>query len=105
MCSSICPIVTGSKRFCALKICDSGAVSYLVMCPYRPGFVDSSLYLDFMNIIGELQGFIDSQQFDVLLFDFNVDYNKHDTLASLSIEFTTDFSFVATDLSYCTSYL
>ena len=30
---SICPIVTGSNCFCALKICDSGAVSYLfVVC-------------------------------------------------------------------------
>ena len=65
--SSICPIVIGSKRFCALKICDSGTVSYLVVCVYMPGFVDSSSYLEYLNTIGELQGYIDSQQFDVLL--------------------------------------
>ena len=39
---------------------------YLAVCVYMPGFVDSSSYLEYMNTIGELQGFIDSQQFDVL---------------------------------------
>ena len=64
-----------------------------------PGFVDSSSYLEYMNTIGELQGFIDSQQFDVLLV-VGVDFDKQGTLASLLLEFMTDYSLVATDLSY-----
>jgi endonuclease/exonuclease/phosphatase family metal-dependent hydrolase len=47
-----------------------------------------------LNIIGELQGFLDVQNYDVLLIvgDFNV--------ASLLLDFMADNHLVASDLSY-----
>ena len=64
--SSVSPIATGSNRFCAVEFRDSGAVSYLVVCVYMPVFVDSSSHLEYLNTLGELQGFIDAQQFDMI---------------------------------------
>ena len=75
---SVSPIATGSNRFCAVEFRDSGAVSYLVVCVYMPAFVDSSSHLEYLNTLGELQGFIDAQQFDMLIIvgDFNVDFDR-----------------------------
>ena len=65
--SSISSVVTNSNRFCAVKIVDGGARSYLMVCVYMPSLIDSSSHLDYLNTIGELQGFIDIQEFDMLL--------------------------------------
>ena len=100
--SSISSVVTNSNRFCAVKIVDGGARSYLMVCVYTPSLIDSSSHLDYLNTIGELQGFIDVQEFDMLLVvgDFNVDFNRSSSLTSLLLDFMDDNNLVASDLSY-----
>ena len=100
--SSVSPIATGYNRFCAVEFRDSGAVSYLVVCVYMPAFVDSSSHLGYLNTLGELQGFIDAQQFHMLIIvgDFNVDFDRQGPLVPLLLEFMSENCLVASDVSY-----
>ena len=67
-----------------------------------PAFVDSSSHLEYLNTLGELQGFIDAQQFDMLIIvgDFNVDFDRQGPLVPLLLEFMSENCLVASDLSY-----
>ena len=67
-----------------------------------PTFVDSSSHLEYLNTLGELQGFIDAQQFDMLIIvgDFNVDFDRQGPLVPLLLEFMSENCLVASDLSY-----
>jgi hypothetical protein len=100
--TSVSPVVTCSSRFCAVKIVDSNTISYLVVCVYMPGYINSSSHIDYLNTIGELKGFLDVHNYDVLLIvgDFNVDFDRRGPLASLLLEFMADNHLVASDLSY-----
>ena len=99
--SSVSPVVTCSSRFCAVKIVDSNAISYLVVCVYMPGYINSSSHLDYLNTIGELQGFLDVQNYVLIIIgDFNVDFDRRGPLASLLLVFMADNHLVASDLSY-----
>ena len=77
--SFISPIVSCSNCFCSVKFVDSCGLSCLFVCVYMPtrGSYSSS---DYMNTLGELQGFIASHHFDILLIagDFNVDFDRPD---------------------------
>ena len=101
MLSSVSPIATGSNRFCAVEFRDSGAVSYLVVCVYMPAFVDSSSHMEYLNTVGELQGFIDAQQFDMLIIVGDCGFwLKQGPLVPLLLEFMSENCLVASDLSY-----
>ena len=73
-----------------------------MVCVHMPSLIDSSSHLDYLNTIGELQGFIDVQEFDMFLVvgDFNVDFNRSSSLTSLLLDFMDDNNLVASDLSY-----
>ena len=67
-----------------------------------PCFIDSSSHLEYLNSIGELQGFVDVQNFDMLLVagDFNVDFIRQGPLTSLLLDFMADNKLIAADLPY-----
>ena len=61
-----------------------------------------SCYSDYLNTLGELEGFIESQRCDhtVVVGDFNVDFDRGGSLASLLTDFIVEHDFVVCDLSY-----
>ena len=59
---------TGSNRFCSIKLCDSVGTSFLLICVYLPTDFKSSSFTDYLNALGELEGFIDSQYLITFLF-------------------------------------
>ena len=69
----ITPISSCSQRFCGVKVLDSSGLSHLLISLYMPAACQSS-FVDYLNTLGELQGFLESQQCDVniLVADFNV---------------------------------
>ena len=69
---------TGSNHFCSIKLCDSVGTSFLLIYVYLPTVFQSSSFTDYLNTLGELEGFIDSQSFDHILIsgDFNVDFDR-----------------------------
>ena len=69
---------TGSNCFCAIKLSDSLGSSFLLICVYLPTDFQPSSFTDYLNALGELEGFIDSQSFDHILIsgDFNVDFDR-----------------------------
>ena len=60
------------------------------------------MFSDYLNTLGELDGFIESQQCDYTLIagDFNVDFDRGGRLASLLSDFVSEQNFVVCDLSY-----
>ena len=67
--------------------------------PFQSTPGDLSNYLE---TLGELEGFIDSQSFDRLLIvgDFNVDFEKHLCSARLLCRFMDDFNVTEADLPF-----
>ena len=93
-CFSYCitPLVSCSNRFCAIKILDP-ALSFLLACVYMPAeyhniIHHSSSFADYLNTLGELEGFLDSHQCDVniLVGDFNVDFDRQSPLTGLLVD-------------------
>ena len=56
------PLVTCSDRFCAINIC--GLMTLLIYV-YMPAERRSSFFSDYLNTVGEIEGFVDTQQCDV----------------------------------------
>jgi TM2 domain-containing membrane protein YozV len=56
---------------------DSCGLSCLLICVYMPARSSSTASSEYLNTLGELQGFVTSQHFDVLLIagDFNADFD------------------------------
>ena len=50
LCSLVSVLLLLALNVSVLKICDSGAVSYLIVCVYMPGFIDSSSYLEYQSV-------------------------------------------------------
>ena len=52
--------------------------TFLLICVYLPTDFQPSSFTDYLNALGELEGFIDSQSFDHILIsgDFNVDFDR-----------------------------
>ena len=76
---------TGSNCLCSIKLCDSVGTSFLLVCVYLPTNFQSTSFTDYLNVLGELEGFIDSQSFDRILIsgDFNVDFDRSGDNAQL----------------------
>ena len=68
---------------------------------YLPSDNVVSSFSDYLNTLGELEGFIESQHCDSTLVagDFNVDFDHGGPLASLLEDFASDQNFVVCDLS------
>ena len=103
-CFSYCitPLVSCSNRFCANKILDPSGLSFLLACVYIPAEYQSSSFADYLNTLGELEGFLDSHQCDVniLVGDFNVDFDRQSPLTGLLVDFMKSLDFCACDLLY-----
>ena len=102
---SVTPLHSCSNRFCGLKICDSSGVSYLLICVYMPSDCGSASYSEYLNTLGELEGFIFSHSCDVniVVGDFNVDFDCGGHLASLLLDFMANLGLVASDLCFRSS--
>ena len=100
--SSITPLCTNSNRFCAVKLREFSGSSVLLVSVYLPSESVVSSFSDYLNTLGELEGFIESQHCDSTLVagDFNVDFDRGGPLASLLEDFASEQTFVVCDLSY-----
>ena len=69
---------------------------------YMPGEYLSSSLSDYLNTLGELDGFINSQNCDglVIVGDFNVDFCRQGPLHNLLVDFMSDHDLVARDLPF-----
>ena len=65
-------------------------------------YATSSSRDDFLYVISELKGFINSQPFNSLLIagDFNIDFARSSPNTSQLIQFMEEFDLVSVDLSY-----
>ena len=75
--SSVTMLSTNAKHFCAIRLSDQSGYTVLFICVYLPtDYATSSSCDDFLHVISELEGFINSQPFNSLLIagDFNVDF-------------------------------
>ena len=99
--SSITPLCTNSNRFCAVKLREFSGSSVLLVSVYLPSDSVVSSFSDYLNTLGELEGFIESQHCDSTLVagDFNVDFDRGGPLASLLEDFASEQNFVVCDLS------
>ena len=100
--SFISPLVSSSNRFCGVKFVDSCGLSHLLLCVYLPARGSSTASSEYLNTLGELQGFIASQHFDVLLIagDFNVDFDRSGPFHSLLVDFITELNLFVCDLPF-----
>ena len=82
---SVTPLDTCSSRFCGIRLCDLSGLSYLLICVYMPVDSGPASYADYLNTLGELEGFIVSHSCDVniVVGDFNVDFDQGGQLATL----------------------
>ena len=64
--------------FCHIKLCDLTGVSYLLISVYMPTDCGPASYDDYLNTLGELEGFIDSPNcnFVIVVGDLNVDFDR-----------------------------
>ena len=61
-----------------------------------------SSFNEYLNTLGELQGFLESQQCDVniLVGDFNVDFDRGGPLAELLVDSMSELNLYVCDLSF-----
>ena len=79
-------IKSSSARFCAISLTCSSMLTLLV-CVYLPTNYGTSQSHDlYLEVLGELNGFIATQVFDKLVIagDFNVDFNHRGTTGVIS---------------------
>ena len=62
--SCVTPLHSHSNRFCAVKLCDLSGSSVLLISVYMPSDNTPTSFVNYLNTLGELEGFIDSQQCD-----------------------------------------
>ena len=81
---------------------DSCGLSHLLFCVYLPACGSSTASSEYLNTLGELQGFIASQHFDVLLIagDCNVDFDRSGPFHSLLVDFITELNLFVCDLPF-----
>ena len=78
--------------------------SLLLICVYLPtNYGTTQSYDQYLESLGELKGFIDSQVFDNIIIagDFNVDFNHHSTSSEYLIRFMNDLQLCAVDVLSC----
>ena len=92
-----------STRFCAMTI-TSPMQSLLLICVYLPtNYGTTQSYDQYLESLGELKDFIDSQVFDNIIIagDFNVDFNHHSTSSEYLIRFMNDLQLCAVGVLSC----
>ena len=103
---SLLPLVkvinTHSKQFCAIEL--SGSTdSFLIICVYFPSDCAVSSSSDYLNTLGELEGFFETQSPDcniLIVGDFNVDFSRHGHSVQLLQNFMRDNFLVVADLRF-----
>ena len=70
-----------------------------------PSDCGTASYSEYLNTLGELQGFIFSHSCDIniVVGDFNVDFDRGGHLASLLLDFMANLGLVASDLCFRSS--
>ena len=98
----ISPLYSCSDRFCGVRVCDSSGLSYLFVSVYMPTYYTPDSCYSYLNTLGELEGFITSHACDVnvIVGDFNVDFNRGGPLAQLLNDFILEFGLLACDLNF-----
>ena len=97
---SVCHV--SSRRFCALCFTMPDCLTLLLACVYLP--FNNGLYLGhfrFQETLDQLEGFIDSQDYDMLavVCDFNVDFSHTDRRPTNDLlQFMHTNSLIAKDL-------
>ena len=99
-------IISFSKRFCAISLTCS-SMSILLICVYLSTNYGSSQSHDlYLEVLGELKGFIEAQVFDVfdkviVAGDFNVDFNHPSITCAYLQALMNDPQLCAVDLLPC----
>ena len=103
--SCISLLQSNSDRFCGIRLCDSSGLSYLLVSVYMPTYYDPSCVDVYLNVLGELEGFIASQGCDVNIIagDFNVDFDRGGQFAKLLKDFMAGLDLHACDLNFRSS--
>ena len=96
------PLDSCSNRFCGVKFNCSSGLSMLLICVYLPSSSSPSYFTEYLNTLGELDGFIHSCHSDVVVIvgDFNVDFDRCCQLTSLLRDFMSDHSLFSCDLPF-----
>ena len=96
------PLDSCSNRFCGVKFNCSSGLSMLLICVYLPSSSSPSYFTEYLNTLGELDGFIHSCHSDVIVIvgDFNVDFDRCCQLTSLLRDFMSDHSLFSCDLPF-----
>ena len=99
---SVTPIYSCSNSFCAVKLTDSSGTSFSLICVYMPAESHSSSSGEYLNTLGEVEGFIDSLQCDnnIIVGDFNADFDRGGLSADLLSDFVLDLNVSVCDLHY-----
>ena len=61
------PLQSPSNRFCALKLQDKSGFSVLLINVYMPSSCQPSFLCNYLDILGAIEGFVDSHQCDVIV--------------------------------------
>ena len=101
--SSVVQHNSPSSCFCAISIRANSNLITILVCVYLPtsNYGSDASNDEFLYTLGELEGFIESQQFDRLVIagDFNVDFDRSSFCARHISLFMSDLSFQAADRS------
>ena len=100
---SISAIKTGSTRFCAISFTHS-SISILMICVYLPtNYGTSQSHNLYLEVLGELKGFIDTQVFDNIIIagDFNVDFSHPGVTCAYLHTLMNDLRLCAVDVFTC----
>ena len=97
--SCVVPLESCSNRFCGVRFRDSTGLSILLICVYMPSSSSSSLFNEYLNTLGELDGYIHSNQSDVVVIvgDFSVDFDRCNQITSLLSDFMSDHGLCSCD--------
>ena len=97
--SCISSLETCSNRFCAVIFCDSTGFTSLLISIYMPADSGPSSYTEYLNTLGELEGFNDCDNYFVV-GDFNVDFDRSSPRSKLLCEFMSNLGLFSSDLSF-----
>ena len=100
--SCITALGSCSNGFCGVKFNCSSGLSMLLVCVYMPSSSSPSSFSEYLNTLGELDGFIHSYHSDVVVIvgDFNVDFDRCCQLTNLLCDFMSDHSLCSCDLLF-----
>ena len=74
----------------------------LLICVCMPAKCRSSFFSNYLNTLGEVEGFVDTQQCDVTLLvgDSNVDFDRGYMLHNLLVDLMSELNVVVRDPSF-----